>query len=354
MDWLHPQYVWLLLLVPLSAGLFVYAAFIRQRLADVFGDRKMVTRLSSAISPRRRRWKALMTTMGLLFLVLAALGPRFGTRIREVRREGIDLIIALDVSDSMMAEDVAPNRLERAKNEIRKMLDELTGDRVGLVTFAGDAFIQCPLTTDYSAVRLFLDVADPSLIPTPGTDFGASLKMAVKAFRARSAVANGETRTRVILFVSDGENHVADLETILDSARKENIILFSAGVGETVGTPIPIYSNGRRVDYKKDRNGRIVTTKLEEKALQELARDGAYFRIARTSSSLPKIKAALDRLDKSSFGAEEFEEYDEKYQWPLIAGLFLLFADRLLPDRSRRQGHGIQDYRDLSEEDVVT
>jgi len=353
MDWLHPQYFWLLVLVPITAGLFVYATLIRQRLADLFGDREMVTRLSSAISPRRRRWKALMTTTAVLFLVLAALGPRFGTRIREVQREGIDLIIALDVSASMMAEDVAPNRLERAKNEIRKVLDELTGDRVGLVTFAGDAFIQCPLTTDYSAVRLFLDVADPSLIPTPGTDFGAALKMAMKAFRAPARDADGEVRTRAILFVSDGENHVAELESILEGARDENIVLFSAGVGETVGTPIPVYSNGRRVDYKKDRSGQIVTTKLEEEALQNLAKDGAYFRIARTSSSLTKITAALDRLDKSAFGAEEFEEYDEKYQWPLFIGLFLLFADRLMPDRSRRQGRGIQDYRDLRDEDDV-
>lgn len=353
MNWLNPQYFWLLISVPLAAGLFVFATIRRHQLYHVFGDPNMVRKLAPTISSRRRRWKAVMTVSGVLFLVLAVLGPRFGTRLRELKREGIDLIIALDVSASMMAEDVAPNRLERAKNEIRKVLSELRGDRVGLVTFAGDAFIQCPLTTDYSAVRLFLDVADPSLIPTPGTDFGAAFEMAIKAFKAPSTDPDGESRTRAVLFVSDGENHVAELESIVEKARDKNIILFSAGVGETVGSPIPIYSNGQRVNYKTDRNGRVITTKLEEEALQGLARDGSYFRIARTSSSLSKIIPALDRLDKTSFGEDKFEEYDEKYQWPLIIGLLLLFSERVIPDTKRRREHGILDYGDLSAEDDV-
>ena len=279
-----------------------------------------------------------MTALGVAFLCVALIGPRFGTRLTEIKREGIDLVIALDVSASMLAEDVSPNRLERARNEIKKLLAELKGDRVGLVTFAGDAFIQCPLTTDYSAVRLFLDVADPSLIPTPGTDFSAALAMAVKAFKAPAADPGNEARTRAVLFVSDGENHVAELETILDEARDGGLVLFSAGVGETDGVPIPVYANGRRVDYKRDRAGQVVTTRLEENALQDLAQDGSYFRIARTSSSLTKITAALDRLDKTTFGQDEFEEYDEKFQWPLLLGLLLLLAERAVTDRRPSTG----------------
>jgi len=349
MDWLNPDLFYVLILVPAIAALFALAAIRRRSIAGVFGDKEMVAKMTRAISPRRRRWKAVISTTGVLFLVIALIGPRFGTQLRELQREGIDLIIALDVSESMMAEDVAPSRLERAKNEIRRVLDELTGDRVGLVTFAGDAFIQCPLTTDYSAVRLFLDVADPSLIPTPGTDFGAALKMAMKAFKTPTAETAADARTRAILFVSDGENHVDDLKTILENARRANIIVFSAGVGETVGVPIPIYSNGRRVDYKTDRNGQIVTTKLEEEALQMLAQDGAYFRIARTSSSLSKITAALDRLDKTSFGADEFEEYDEKFQWPLLIGLILMFVERIIPENSARKEDVVPGFRDLTD-----
>ncbi|MCH8276825.1 MAG: VWA domain-containing protein [Bacteroidetes bacterium] len=350
MEWLYPSNLWTMIVAPVAAALFLFAAFRRRQLAEVFGDRGMVRKLAATISTRRRRWKAAMTTLGVLLLALSMAGPRFGTRLREVTREGIDLIIALDVSMSMMAEDVAPNRLERARNEVKKLLDELRGDRVGIVTFAGDAFIQCPLTTDYGAVRLFLDVADPSLIPTPGTDFGAALRMAIKAFKAPSGRPDDEQRTRAVLFVSDGENHVAELSSIVEEARKANLILFSAGVGETDGTPIPIYANGRRIGYKKDRNGQVVTTRLEEDALKDLARDGSYFRIARTSSSLPQITAALDLLDKTAFGRDEFEEYEERYQWPLFLGLMFLFAERLVPDRRKLKPGGVMINGDLIED----
>ena len=339
MDWLYPENIWIIIAVPLAIFLFVFAALRRKRLAEIFGDPNLMTKLTASISRRRRRWKAAMTALGVAFLCLALVGPRFGTRLTEIKREGIDLVIALDVSASMLAEDVSPNRLERARNEIKKLLEDLKGDRVGLVTFAGDAFIQCPLTTDYSAVRLFLDVADPSLIPTPGTDFSAALAMAMKAFKAPAADPDNEARTRAVLFVSDGENHVAELESILDDAREEGLVLFSAGVGETDGVPIPVYANGRRVDYKRDRSGQVVTTRLEESALQDLAQDGSYFRIARTSSSLTKITAALDRLDKTTFGQDEFEEYDEKFQWPLLLGLLLLLAERAVTDRRPSQGN---------------
>jgi Ca-activated chloride channel family protein len=335
MDWLNPTYFWTLAVVPLTLGLMILAAVRRRHLTQRFGDRTLLARLTASISQRRRRWKGALRVSGISLLALALIGPRFGTQLKEVKREGIDLVIALDVSTSMLAEDIAPNRLERAKNEIKNLVDELKGDRIALVTFAGDAFIQCPLTTDYGALRLFLDVADPSLIPTPGTDFGAALKMAIQAFEAPSGEAESEVRTKAVLFVSDGENHVADLEAIVEQAREGNIVLYSAGVGETEGAPIPEYRNGRRMDYKKDRTGAVVTTKLEEQVLQDLARDGSYFRIARTSSSLSSITSALDRLDKTSYGAEEFEEYEERYQWPLFFGLVLLLLEWIIPERIR-------------------
>ncbi len=234
----------------------------------------------------------------------------------------------------MQAEDVAPNRLERAKNEVKKLLESLRGDRVGLVIFAGDAFLQCPLTTDYGALRLFLDVANPDLLPTPGTDFGAALRTAVKALDLPAEEA-AKPRARALLIVSDGENHVADTAAILREAREAGIVIFAAGVGEAGGVPIPLYRAGRRAGYKKDPAGQVVQTRLEENALQTLAEDGAYFRIARTSSSLPEIIKALERLDKAEFGADQFEEYEVKYQWPLVLALLLLLGERLLSDRRR-------------------
>ena len=338
MNWLHPEHIWSLIAVPAVVMLFLWGAWQRRKAMAAFGDTPLMERLAASVSSRRRRWKAGLAVLGVLLLAVALVGPRFGTKLREVTREGIDLVIALDVSASMMAEDVAPNRLDRARNEVKKLLDELNGDRVGLVTFAGDAFIQCPLTTDYSAVRLFLDVADPSLIPTPGTDFGAALNMAIQAFQGGDEASETSTdaRTRALLIVSDGENHVANVDQLLAQARVSNIVVFTAGVGETDGVPIPVYRNGRRIDFKKDRQGRVVSTRLEEESLQRLADNGAYFRIARTSSSLLKITASLQRLEKTEFGAEEFEEYEEQYQWPLALALLLLVVERFVSDRRKR------------------
>ncbi|ARA93398.1 MAG: VWA domain-containing protein [Bacteroidetes bacterium] len=338
MAWLHPDYVWTLAAVPLAVLLFLWAAWQRRRAFERLGDRPLVARLAAAVSPRRRRWKAALVATGIALLAVALIGPRFGTKLREVKREGVDLVVALDVSLSMQAEDVAPNRLTRAKNEIKKLLDALQGDRVGLVVFAGDAFIQCPLTTDYGAVRLFLDVVSPDLMPTPGTDFGAALRMALQAFEAAADPdAADEARTRALLVVSDGENHVSGVESILAEAREAGIVIFTAGVGETAGTPIPLYRNGQRIGYKKDRDGRVVSTRLEEDALQALAEDGAYFRIARTSSSLPQLIASLDRLERTEFDTDMFEEYEERYQWPLAVAVLLLAVERLISDRRRRR-----------------
>lgn len=334
MEWLNPTYLWTLIAAPFAAALFLWAAWRRRDALRRFGEGEVAMRLVAVVSARRRRWKAAAVVAGIMLLAFALAGPRYGTQLREVKREGIDLVIALDVSASMLAEDVAPNRLSRAKNELKKLLDELRGDRVGLVIFAGDAFIQCPLTSDYSALRLFLDVAGPGMIPTPGTDFSAALDVAMDAFE-KSSAPSGEQPTRAILFVSDGENHVADIDEMAAAARREGIVVFSTGVGETIGSPIPIYHNERRVGYKEDSEGKIVQTRLEESALRELASDGGYFRIARTSSSLPGIMTALGRLERQELAREEFEEYEERFQWPLALALLLLGAERVFTDRRR-------------------
>ena len=176
------------------------------------------------------------------------------------------------------------------------------------------------------------------MIPTPGTDFSAAITFAQKAFKGSSEneASTDEERTRALLIVSDGENHVANVDQLIQEARDEGIVIFTAGVGETEGVPIPVYRNGRRIDYKKDGNGRVVSTRLEEASLQHLASEGGYYRIARTSSALPKILDALDRLEKTEFGADEFEEYEEQYQWPLVLGLLLLFGERMVSDRRKK------------------
>ena len=285
MAWLYPQYLWTFALVPAAVLLFIYAWWRRGALRRRFGDEVLVRRLSSLVSGRRRRWKSALFVAGLALLCLSLAGPRIGTKLKEVKREGVDLVIALDVSLSMEAEDVAPSRLSRAKNELKKLLGGLRGDRVGLVVFAGDAFLQCPLTTDYSALRLFLDVADRDLLPTPGTDFEKALTEAVRALEGASQDLQTEGRSRALIIVSDGENHVANLESILSRAREAGVVIYTVGVGETGGVPIPVYQGGRRT-FHRNLAGEIVQTRLEERELRRLAQDGSYFRIARTSSSI--------------------------------------------------------------------
>jgi Ca-activated chloride channel family protein len=334
MDWLNPTYLVALLAVPVAIALFLWASWKRRLAIRRLGDNVLIAKLASTVSARRRRWKSAITVLALTLIGISLAGPRLGTKLREFKREGVDLVIALDVSESMLAEDVLPNRLTRAKYEIGKLLDELEGDRVGLVLFAGDAFIQCPLTSDYSAVRLFLDIAHPSQIPTPGTDFGAALDRTVQVFTGggRKADMDEETATRALLIVSDGENH-AEIGGAASAAEEAQLVIFSTGVGETDGVPVPVYNRGRRVGFKKDREGNTVITRLEEAKLRELARDGGYFRITRTSSSLQDLVRALRQLDRRTLDAEMFEEYDEKYQWPLFLGIILLLGEMMISDR---------------------
>lgn len=333
MDWLNPTYLAALSTIPAVILLMVWAAMSRKSAYKRLGDPVLIEKLASAINPRRRRWKSGLLICAVALLALALAGPRFGTKLREVKREGVDIIFALDVSLSMQARDIAPNRLDRSKNELKKLLDELRGDRVGLVLFAGDAFIQCPLTTDYAAVRLFLDVANPRLIPTPGTDFGGALQMALQAFKSQAQDTDTD-RTKVLLYVSDGENHVGSIAEIRLKAQEEGVIIFAAGAGETEGVPIPLARDRVNPGYKKDREGRVVMTALEEGPLRELAGDGAYFRIAKTSSSLNKIISSLERLERTEFAREEFEEYDEKFQWPLALACLFLIGEVILRDKS--------------------
>lgn len=341
MDWLYPTFGWALLAIPVVLGLYGWAHWARRTAAQRFGEVALLRQLS-AVSPRRRVMKAGLVGGGLLFVALSLMGPRFGTEVRTVERQGVDLVVALDVSESMHAEDVAPSRLERAKKEIRDLVDELRGDRVGLVLFAGDGFVQCPLTTDYGAFHLFLDVAEPDQMPVPGTNIGAALDAATEAFdTARppsdSTVSPEQERTKVLLLVSDGEDHAGSLSAAREKAENAGMTLFTAGVGSGEAARIPVYKNGQQVGVKRDRQGRVVETRLNEDALVRLAEGGAYFRIAGTSSALSDVPAALRQLETSTYASEKFSDYTEMFQWPLAVALLLLFVEPFVPVRRRVQ-----------------
>lgn len=329
MTWSNPSWLLALVALPAAVALFWWAAVQRRealrRFAGLEGDA-----YAEGLA-RRRRWQAALLTGAVFFAAVALAGPRYGTQLREVQQDGLDMIIALDVSESMRAEDIAPSRLARAKYEVERLLPDLRGSRVGLVVFAGEAFLQCPLTTDFGAVRLFLDAAEPSLIPTQGTDFGQALRVALQAFDVQSD-APADRRARALLVVSDGEDHGGGFRPTLRNAADLGVALFAASVGTAEGAPIPVQRQGRVVGYKTDRDGRTVQTRLDESALREIGRDG-YFRVMRTGSDLADVTTALGRLERGSVAGEQFEAYAEQYQWPLALALFLLLAERVLAAR---------------------
>lgn len=341
MDLLYPHFAWALLAVPGVAYLFWRAARAQTTALHRFGNAALVRQLAPS-APRWRRWlKAMLVVLAVAGLALSLMGPRFGTQLRTVERRGVDLVVALDVSTSMQAQDVAPSRLKRAKEEIRDLVGQLRGDRVGLVLFAGSGFVQCPLTTDYNALRLFLDVAGPDQLPVPGTNFEAAYDAATDAFAAPRPSSDSTSRpdpqrAQVLLILSDGENHVGNLESLKERARADDITLFAAGLGTDDGARIPVYKNGRQVDVKRDENGNIVRSRLDEAALTTLSENGAYFRIGSTSSALSDLPTALRQLQTSTVAEEQFADYAEMYQWPLAVALLLLLVEAFIPVRSRR------------------
>ena len=320
-------------LVPLAALLVTYAARRRREALGMFLGPRAAGVAGVAGLVRRRQVRAALAVGALACLAVAIAGPRFGLDRREARQESLDLLVALDVSESMRAEDVAPSRLERAKLEVERIVEGRRGDRVGLVLFAGDAFLQCPLTSDRSAIRLFLDAADPEQVGVQGTDFANALRVASEAFDAASA-GGGEARPRALLVVSDGEDHEGGLEETADGLREAGVTLLALGVGTDEGGPIPAVQRGRTVGVRTDRSGQRIVSAYQGGALRAIA-GGDVVRVGRGSAA-PAVNEALDDLDRAVLASSEFAAYAERYQWPLALGLLLLLAERVVATKPSR------------------
>jgi Ca-activated chloride channel family protein len=268
--------------------------------------------------------------LALASLVVGLANPQIGTRLEEVKQEGVDLFIALDVSLSMKAEDIKPNRLEKAKLEIRSLLGRLAGDRIGLIVFAGDAYTQFPLTTDYSAANIFLDVIDVDVAPVPGTAIGSAIARAMDSFDFK------EPTTKVIIIITDGENNEGEVMESAQEASKKGILLYTIGLGSPAGAPIPVYnSEGRQTDFKRDRMGNVVLSKLDEVSLEKIAAigNGKYYRGTNTQDELDQVYEDLNALEKKEFGSKQFTDYEDRFQFFLAAGIILLIAELLISER---------------------
>lgn len=322
------------LLIPLLGILFWYAARRRRQAMELFADRKLLPKLSESVSPGARLTKTVLVLAASFLLITALARPQFGSRIETVKREGQDIVIAIDVSSSMLAEDISPNRLERARHAISSLIDRLQGDRIALVAFAGRAFVQCPLTLDYGAAKLFLNAIQPDLIPVPGTALGEALDVSLGAFKSTGS------SHKVVVLITDGEDHSGKLEEVLETARESGVVIHSVGIGSPKGVPIPEFdSSGRRSGFKKSGAGEVVLTRLDESILQEVARrsGGRYFRAAADRDELGLLAEEISGMEKKELDALQVTNYQEQYQLFLALALLLFTVEVLVPERRRFQ-----------------
>jgi Ca-activated chloride channel family protein len=332
MRFAYSHYLNLLLLLPLLVAFYIIVFKQKRKALERFGNLDLVAKITASVSKKRQVTKVFLVFVSLFFLILTFARPQFGERLQIMKRQGIDLMIALDTSLSMLAEDMKPNRLERAKHEIANLIDKLQGDRVGLLAFAGDSFVQCPLTTDYGAAKMFLDAMDTGSIPDPGTAIGTAIEKALGAF------VKQERKHKVILLLTDGEDHVSDPISAAKKAAEEGVRIYTIGLGTRKGEPIPIRDSYGNVDqYKRDRQGEVVMTKLDEATLQKIAllTDGKYYRSTMGEAELDKIYEDISKLEKKEFAAKEFTQYEDRYQYFLIFTILLLSLEAILTDRKK-------------------
>ena len=329
----RPELLWLLWLVPLVALFFFWSSRRRQQLLEQFASSELLSRLTGHTSPQRQAFKAGLVVVALSLLLLSLAEIKYGFTWEEVRRRGVDIVVALDVSDSMLVEDAEQGgklpRLERAKREIADLLRLLEGDRIGLVAFAGTAFLECPLTLDYGAAELFLDAIDTDLIPVKGTAIGEALNTSIEAFE------EGPDRSRAIILITDGEDHQGEALQIAEMAGEKGIRIFPIGIGRDEGAPIPQPGGG----FRRDRSGEIILSRLDEPTLQRIAltTGGRYVRSVTGDVDLEQIylQGIKVSLEDQELGASRRERWKERFQWLLAGALVLLMLEPLLSERRR-------------------
>lgn len=322
----HPEYLYGLLVIPLLIVLYVMGVYLNKKAVRRFVGTKLSSTLLPLNSGIRPVLKLILVLLAFTSLIFAAANLQTGSKLEEVKREGIDLFIAIDISNSMMAEDIAPNRLERAKQAINRLVDKLEGDRIGIIVFAGKAFIQLPLTTDYAAARLFLSTISTDLINAQGTAIASAIETAVGAF-------DENDHNKAIIIISDGEDHEENAVEAATEANKKGIAVYTIGMGLPDGTPIPLYNQyGKRTGFRKDADNNTVVTRLNETMLQQIAAagQGLYIRANNSSTGLEKIFDEINQMEKSEIDSKVFTDYEDQFQWFVGLAILLILAELLL------------------------
>ena len=330
----HPEMFYLFIPLTLVLIWYVYQGRKLRMGLEALGTSSVKKFLLNRVKHSNIRLRSRLIILGIIFILLASVGPQIGMKLTELTRKGIDIFILVDTSTSMNAVDVKPSRMEKAKYELGRLLNNLEGDRAGLIAFAGSAHLHCPLTEDYSASRLFLNMMDTDLITTQGTDLAAAIQLAL------DHVDEDDEKFKVFVLVSDGEDHQGEVITLVEQARDLGIIIHTLGVGTPAGGPIPIYDDkGNRIEFKKNRSGQVVTSTLNESTLDEIARitGGIYIRVENRVNAITPLLKEIDQMEKRELKSHVFSQYEDRYQVFLIIGLLLFLAEFVIPTRTKNE-----------------
>lgn len=329
-----------LLLIPVFVALFWWLTGWRKRALRKYGEPQVIGQLIPDSSKQRRVLKFILLMAAFTFVVLALADPQIGSKMEKTKRKGIDIMIALDVSNSMLSQDIEPSRLARAKQTVSRIIGELDNDRIGIVVFAGRAYTQLPITTDFGAARLFLSNISPDLIPTQGTAIGEAIDVAAAAF-------DNPKRSRIILVITDGENHEDDAVKAAKTAGSHGIIVHTIGMGSPEGGPIPVSSGNMKMGFKKDIAGNTVVSKLDEATLQQIAAagKGIYVRANNTQAALDRIFGEVNKMDKSVYDSKLYSEYEDRFQYFVALSLIALGLELLISEKKSKLLNRIRLFR---------
>lgn len=325
----QPIYFYILFAIPVIVVVFLLLLVWKRTVQKRFVDKELLKKLSPNRSLFKSVLKVLVLCLAIACLSFALVNPKIGTKLETVKREGVDIVFALDVSKSMLAEDIAPNRLEKSKQLITQIINGLAGDRIGIIGYAGSAFPQVPITSDFSSAKLFLSGMNTDMVSSQGTAITQAIEL------AQTFYDDEDQTNRVLFIISDGEDHEGNVSTIAEEAAEKGIRIFTIGVGTLEGGPIPIKENGVLQYYKRDQNNEQVITRLSEETLKKIAKtaNGEYIDGSNTKVVVDQVKAILNGMDKKEFEAKQFTDFKDQFQWFLAGALFLLVLDVFLLER---------------------
>jgi Ca-activated chloride channel family protein len=328
----NPDLLYLLLLLPVMVFLFIINEIRKRKALKRFGNPLVVGSLVPEMSKSRPLIKFIIQSLAVLSGVIILARPQFGSKLEDVKKQGVEVIIALDVSNSMLAEDIQPNRLTRAKQAISRLVDNLDNDKIGLIVFAGDAYTQIPVTTDYISAKMFLSAISPEMVPKQGTAIGAAINLGVKSFTP------GEEKSKAMIIITDGENHEDNPVASAEEAAKSGIVIHTIGIGSNEGVPVPVTVNGRK-DFLKDVDGNTVITKLDEEILKKIAMsaNGSYVRASNSNIGLDEIFGEIKKMKKQELESKMYTEYNDQFQIFAAFMIFLLIVDFIIMERKNRR-----------------